>query len=164
MDVRAALKGQYHAALAMLKTAIDACPDGLWTDDERGVPFWQVAYHVIFYTHLYLAADEASFEPWEHHREEYQFLEALPWPPHRPPKIGEPYTKDEVLAYWRFVDQRVDAAVDGLDLDVPACGFWWYDVPKLDHQINNLRHVQHHAALLAGRLRAADGTAVPWVG
>jgi len=31
MDVRAALKSQYHAALATLKQAIDRCPDDLWT-------------------------------------------------------------------------------------------------------------------------------------
>ncbi len=58
----------------------------------------------------------------------------------------------------------VDAAVDGLDLEAPECGFWWYKLPKLDHQINNIRHIQHHAALLSGRLRQATGTDVEWVG
>lgn len=40
----------------------------------------------------------------------------------------------------------------------------WYDCPKLDHQIVNIRHVQHHAALLSGRLRSAIGVDIGWIG
>ena len=164
MDVRAALKGQYHAALAMLKQSIELCPDGLWTGGNYPVTFWRVAYHTLFFTHLYLQPDEKAFRPWEHHRDEYQFLGALPWPPHRKPKIGEPYTKAQLLEYWQFCDAMVDEAVDGLDLDAQECGFPWYRLPKLDHQINNIRHVQHHAALLSGRLRSAAGIDIHWIG
>jgi hypothetical protein len=36
---------------------------------------------------------------------------------------------------------------------------------KLEHQIVNIRHVQHHAAHLAARLRAGGvAEVVPWVG
>jgi hypothetical protein len=28
----------------------------------------QIAYHALFYTHLYLQPAEADFVPWEHHR------------------------------------------------------------------------------------------------
>jgi hypothetical protein len=38
----------------MLRGAIDACPATLWTSDRYVNPFWQVAYHTLFYTHLYL--------------------------------------------------------------------------------------------------------------
>jgi hypothetical protein len=164
MNVQAALKGQYHAALAMLKEAIDQCPDDLWAGGNYPIAFWRVAYHTLFYTHLYLQPNERAFRPWEHHRDEHQFLAALPWPPHRPPKIGEPYSKVRIIDYWRFCDVLVDAAVDRLDLDAQECGFPWYRLPKLDHQINNIRHIQHHAALLAGRLRLASGTDIGWVG
>ncbi|MHC4712918.1 MAG: hypothetical protein ACYTAN_06555 [Planctomycetota bacterium] len=164
MNVQAALKGQYHASLAMLKDTIDQCPDDLWDSGEHGVAFWLVVYHTLFYTHLYLMPDEKAFRAWEHHREEYQFLDAVPWPPHDPPKVGEPYTKAEVLEYWAVCDGMVDTAVDTLDLDAPKCGFPWYKLPKLDHQINNIRHIQHHAALLSGRLRAAVGADVEWRG
>ena len=33
--VRAALKTQYHAALAMLRQAIELCPDAIWRSDEH---------------------------------------------------------------------------------------------------------------------------------
>jgi hypothetical protein len=164
MNVQAALKTQYHAALAMLKATIDQCPDELWAGGNHPVAFWRVAYHTLFFTHLYLQPDEASFRPWEHHREEGQFLGPLPWPPHRQPKVGPPYTKAQILEYWGVCDAMVDGAVDALDLSAPQCGFPWYNLPKLDHQINNIRHIQHHAALLAGRLRQTAGTDIQWVG
>lgn len=164
MNVQTALKGQYHAALAMLKQTLDQCPDDLWAGEGPSVAFWRVAYHTLFFTHLYLQPRVEAFQPWEHAREEYQFLGPVPWPPHHQPKIGEPYTKPQILEYWQFCDAMVDAAVDRLDLAASDCGFPWYQLPKLDHQINNIRHIQHHAALLSGRLRLATKADIRWVG
>ena len=50
--------------------------------------------------------------------------------PHRPPKTGKPYTKEEVLAYWNICDSAIDRAVDALDITNPDCGFFWYKVSK----------------------------------
>ena len=58
----------------------------------------------------------------------------------------------------------IDAAVDILDLSSADCGFSWYSVSKLEHQIVNIRHIQHHTAQLADRLRAATGDGVRWHG
>ena len=164
MDVTAALKSQYHAALAMLGQVIRQCPEDLWHSEVDGDPFWQVVYHALFYGHLYLMPDEASFQTWEHHREEYQFLEALPWPPHDPPKLGEPYTKEQTLDYWEIVDGLVDATLAKVDLSAEKCGFGWYDMPKLEHEILSIRHLQHHTSRLGGFLRLGTGKGVDWVG
>ncbi len=164
MNIRSALKGQYHAGLAALRQAVERCPDGLWIDGSEQVAFWRVAYHTLFYTHFYLSPREADFRPWALHREEHQYLTSLPEPPHRPPAVGEPYTKAQILEYWRECDAMVDSTVDQLDLDSPDCGFWWYKMPKLDHQIMNIRHLQHHAAILGHRLRQAGGDGVDWFG
>src|SRR5437763_7327558 len=96
--VRDALKNQYHAALAMLRQAVERCPEDFWLRGEP-VAYWQVAYHAAFYTHLYLQPGEKDFVAWELHREEYNFLGSLPWPPHRAPQIDDPYTKAQVLEY-----------------------------------------------------------------
>lgn len=56
------------------------------------------------------------------------------------------------------------AAVRTLDLQSLKCGFSWYAVPKLEHQIVNLRHIQNHAAQLGDRLRTATGNGIRWVG
>lgn len=163
MDVRGVLKGQYHAALAMLRQAIERCPEELWTAGGHPSAFWQIAYHTLFFTHLYLQPEEKAFVGWEQAREEYQFLEALPWPPNRPPKLGEPYPQAEVLEYWRACDAMIDAGVDRLDLEAADCGFWWYKMPKLDHQLMNIRHIQHHVGQLDDRLRLV-GAEIEWMG
>ncbi len=48
------LKSQYHASLGMLREAIERCPADLWFDTSPTNAFWQVAYHALFFTHLYL--------------------------------------------------------------------------------------------------------------
>jgi hypothetical protein len=150
--------------MAMLREAIERCPEDLWAGGSDAIPFWRVAYHTLFFTHLYLGPDLEAFRPWEHHREEYHNLDAGLEPPDETSSPIEPYTRARILDYWRICDAMVDAVVDELDLGAPTCGFYWYDLPKLDHQINNIRHIQHHAALLSDRLRRAGGEGVNWMG
>lgn len=156
--LRSALKSQYHAALAMLRQAIRRCPDDLWTSsDGHANPFWRIAYHTLHYTHLYLQPNNQIFRPWEHHQRGIQHMD-------RSPKSGRPYTKAEVLAYWSICESMVDDAVDALDLNDPQSGFSWYKVPKMEHQIINIRHIQYHQAQLADRLRMATGAGANWAG
>jgi hypothetical protein len=154
--LRSALKSQYHAALAMLRAAIRRCPDDLWASSRgHASPFWRIAYHTLYYTHLYLQANNRDFNPWEYHHGGIQRFE-------KPLKARRPYTKAEVLAYWKVCGSMVDDAVDALDLNDPRSGFSWYKIPKMEHQIVNIRHIQYHQAQLADRLRAATGAGVGW--
>jgi predicted kinase len=43
-----------------LKQAIEKCPDALWNDPADKNRFWHVAYHALFYTHLYLQPTDAD--------------------------------------------------------------------------------------------------------
>jgi hypothetical protein len=165
MEVRSALKSQYHAGLKTLREAIEKSPDAMWNDPPDGcAPFWRVAYHTLFFTHFYLQQDQEAFTPWARHRDEAQFMSNLPWENDRPPKACEPFTRDDILEYWRVCDDMIDAGVDALDLSAPQCGFPWYQMPTLEHQILNIRHIQHHAAALSMRLRLSTGIQVQWVG
>ena len=151
LDFKAVLKSQYHAGLAMLRDAIERCPDEVWFSRNHKNAFWQVAYHVLFFTHLYVQPNEAAFRPWSQHRGDDDGT------------TGDPYTKAQVLEYWQFVDNMLDKAVDTLDLDRLESGFWWYKMSKLEHQLVNLRHLQHHSAQLADRLRSAADIGIKWV-
>jgi hypothetical protein len=171
--MRPVLKSQYHASLAMLRDAIEKCPNELWANGEYRNPFWRIAYHALYYTHFYLQPNADSFLPWEHHQTGIQFMDDHQRPPnaskigelpHLPPKTGKPYTKEEVLAYLGICDSAVDRAVDALDIANPDCGFSWYKVSKLEHQIISIRHLQHHMAQLSDRIRAATNSGVGWVG
>jgi hypothetical protein len=165
--IRTLLKSQYHAALAMLRQVIDECPDDVWSGAGHRNAYWQVAYHVLFFAHLYLMPDEASFQPWKGHQSDVQHPDGIAGPADpnsRLPLIPNPYTKSQALEYWNVCDEMVDRSVDGLDLMGPTSGFSWYKMPKLEHQIVNLRHIQHHTAQLADRLRAATDKGTRWVG
>jgi len=160
MSLHAILKSQYHASLAMLLEAIEACPAGLWTSQAYINQYWQVAYHALFYTDLYLQPEESAFTPWEHHRPDHHRF-GTPGDTGRP---ITPYTASEAAVYARRCDAMVDAAVDRLDLTAPTSGFSWYQMPKLEHQLLNLRHLHHHTGQLADRLRQVAGRGIRWVG
>ena len=165
--IRRALKSQYRAALAMLGQAIRLCPEEVWEAREHKNAFWQVAYHTLFFAHFYIQPDEAAFRPWKGHRAGSQYPDAIAGPPDPEsdlPLLPEPYSRAEVLDYWRFCEGMVDDAVDALDVLGRESGFSWYPIPKLDHQLVNIRHIQHGAAQLADRLRAAADAGIDWVG
>lgn len=173
--LRSTLASQYHAALAMLHGAIDSCPDDIWPTVDEGAPFWRVAYHALYYTHLYLQADESAFTPWEHHQTGLQDLDDIPGPehlltilelPHRPPQTGVPYSKEQLLTYWTLCDAMVDDAIGKLDLLAPETGFSWHSPsrPKVEQHLVSIRHIQHHTAQLSVRVRdAIGGAGVDWV-
>ena len=112
----------------MLRLAIERCSDRLWSTGDYVNPTWRIAYHALYYTHLYLQPSVTSFRPWEHHQTGIHDLDDIPAPPeiqdltelpHRPPQTGEPYTKGEILTYWAICDEMVDDAIDALDLLSP---------------------------------------------
>lgn len=167
MDVREALKGQYHGAMAMLRDTIERCPKEMWNQAEEGAggaEFWRVVYHTLFFTHFYLQENAKAFTPWEKHRDKCQNLGLAARRRGGNAASAKPYTKRELMTYWRICDRMVDKALDTMDLDAKTCGFYWYRMPKLDHQLVNIRHIQHHAAILAARLRRARRISVGWVG
>lgn len=148
-NLKSALKGQYHAALDMLKGAIEACPDTLWIGGSPRRSFWRLAYHALFFTHLYLQIRGTEFVPWKHHRDEVEGdaeTERLD---------ATPYSRAEILTYWELVDAMVDPQLDKIDLSALESGFHWYKIPKLDHVLLNLRHIQEHAGQLRDRLLEA---------
>lgn len=102
MDVVDVIRSQYQASLAMLRGAFERCPDEVWDDPGCGNRFWHIAYHSLFYTHLYLQVRAEEFTAWEKHLEEYQFMGKIPFPPHRAPNIGDAYSKEDVLEYCTF--------------------------------------------------------------
>jgi hypothetical protein len=163
MDTKKIIQSQYLATLDMLKQAVVKCPNSFWNAAEDRNKFWHVVYHALFYTHLYLQDSEKDFTPWEKHHDEYQFMGQTPWPPHTPPKIGEPYTREEILAYLAFIREQVEVRVPALDLEAGS-GFGWLPFSKLELQFYSIRHLQQHTAELYERLGARAGIDLDWIG
>jgi hypothetical protein len=144
----------------MLRIAIERCPQDMWADRDHPRAFWRIAYHTLFYTHIYLGKSDAEFVPWKKHQGPNPSLAMEPWEPGAGPS---PYTKEEILSYCQQCDDMVDRSIDTMDLDAENCGIPWYDMPKLDHQLVNIRHIQQHAGQLSELLMAA-GIDTEWVG
>ena len=159
MKEKAIIKSQYGASLEMLRQAISKCPDSLWHGPEYQNQFWQIAYHTIFYAHLYLHATEADFVPWKLHRRELARFEAAGIATEQ----ESLYSKDEMLDYLALCLEQMPGHVDALDLQAGS-GFEWLPFNKLELQFYNIRHIQQHTGELCERLGAVGGIEIAWVG
>lgn len=156
-----AITAQFHAALAMFEETVRRCPDALWLDPDGHDPFWRIAYHTLFYTHLYLADSAEQFSPWPRHRADYQYLGPIAWDGNRLPAIGEPYTQADLLDYAAFCREEVATRLAATDFSAPS-GFDWLPMDKLELQLYTLRHLALHIGELGARL-SAHGIAVRWL-
>ncbi len=157
MDVRQALKRQNHAALAMLRQAVERCPEEVWTSGAHPRTFWRIAYHAAAYAHLYLFDDLASFKPWSKHRLDCTYLEGEVEP-------AEPYTIAEMLECIDLIDADVDPSLDRLDLSAESSGFTWYPtVTRVELQILSLRHLHGHIGQLS-EILIENGVDTDWIG
>ena len=164
MNIKRVLISQYLAALEMLKRTVDSCPDRVWADVEPKNKFWHIAYHAIFYTHLYLQHTEEDFIPWKGHREDLQFMGNLPGSSQDRPPVEQPFSKEELLEYLEYFREQVSTVVPALDLESGDSGFYWLPFNKLELQFYNIRHLQQHTGELCERLGSDVGINVNWVG
>lgn len=155
-------QSQYAAALEMLREVVRRCPPEMWDDPAPKNHFWRVAYHAIFYTHLYVHPQFEDFAAWPKHRAEAEALGMIQWPTPHPAPDMLPYTPEEVLEFADFCQEQAINFLPKLDLDGPS-GFHWWAFSKRELQIYNLRHLQQHTGELADRL-GAQGIEVPWYG
>lgn len=163
MDVSSIIQSQYLAALAMMEASVQKCPAAVWDDAQDHNRFWRVAYHILFYTHLYLQPSEADFVLWAKARGEAEHLGPIFFEGNREPVIAEPYTPAEIADYLDFCRNEVATQVPKLDLDAPS-GFSWISLNKLELQFYNIRHIQHHTGELYERLGTRADADLPWIG
>jgi hypothetical protein len=161
MELKEIIVSQYLAAMEMLRAAIEACPDPLWDDPGDKNRFWQVAFHALFYTHLYLQPAEADFAPWDEHSNAARRIGT--------PTEGEEgtpvvYSKRDVLDYMAFCREEVRRRTAEMDPQAES-GFYWLPMNKLELQFYSIRHIQQHAGELFERLGIRAGIEdLGWVG
>src|SRR4029079_10651814 len=123
-------------------------------------PFWQVAYHTLSYTDLYLTHDEQSFQPRSFHP---------------PQSVGEPFddepvrpsgfNKAEIAESLSICRQKATEAISAEtseSLERP-CGFRHRSFSRGELHVYNLRHLQHHTGQLSASLRRI-GVDTRWIG
>jgi hypothetical protein len=160
------IKSQYYAALTMLEDAIRQCKDELWLSDACQHEFWWVAYHTLFFADCYLSPSQEAFVPWEKHVVAFEGLVASTGTRSvraaTLPSGQSPYTQTELLDYTKLIFARMSIAMEKAELDAPS-GFFWLPFNKLEVQLYNIRHIQHHTGQLIERIRQNQDEGVAWV-
>jgi hypothetical protein len=158
---------QVAAAIQMLRSAIETCPEELWDERAHGTPFWHLAYHALFYTDFYLSDDANTFQARDFHVEKAIFL------PGNYPQLGgvvttpeKAFTKLQLLEYADHCLRKSDETFQKLTHKraLEHCGFPWYELNVGEFLLNNLRHIQHHTGQLIVILRRNSGIGVSWLG
>jgi hypothetical protein len=159
---RAILGRQFGASIDMLENALRACPGHLWSgrmwkENPEFSEFWYVAYHTLFWLDLYLTGSVDGFTPPAPYTlDELDPAGLLP---------ERPYSKDELLAYLDHCRRKCHASIDALtdEQAVRRCEFTWGQVSYAELLLDNMRHVQEHAAQLSLFLGQQNGTSARWV-
>jgi hypothetical protein len=163
MVTKEIIRSQYLASLEMLNRAIRQCPEYLWDDAKFTNRFWQIAYHALFFTHLYLQTSEEDFIPRNMHYENaHRFSSPQPKLSGEGEEDGS-YHQEEILEFLDFCRQEVEDKVADLDMEADS-GFDWIPFDKQELQFYNIRHLQHHTGELCERLGTVAGIDIKWVG
>lgn len=156
---------QFGGAIDMLDNVITACPDELWRvrlwenpeDPPEAAEFWYLAYHALFWLDLYLTGAVEGFTP----PAPFTLAELDPaglYPP-------QPFTRAELQVYLAHGREKCRATLAAL---TPAqaerlCRFPWGELSYAELLLDNMRHVQEHAAQLNLILGQRIGWNPRWV-
>lgn len=157
------LASQFEACLGLLDQCVARCPDALWNAPVAKHPFCQVAFHTLIFADLYLGADTESLRQQPFHLEHRQFFGDYEQLEDREPVSL--YERAPVRAYLDFC-RRKAAATIAAETDDTLCSpaqFPRKNVSRAELHLENIRHIQHHAAQLILRLRLDSDVDIPWV-
>ncbi len=158
------LADQYAAALRMLRSCVEMCPDDRWESRVVDMTFDQVVFHTLFFTDIYLGHTLDEGKQQGFHREhaevfgEYEEIGGGLQKAH--------YDKPFIYTYFdhcRDKSRRVLEAETAEDL-ASTPGFEWLKFSRLEAHLYNIRHVSQHLGALSILVRRDTGKGVPWVG
>ena len=156
---------QFGAAIDMLENAMLACPDEVWTlnlwdagsEAPESSQFWYITFHSLFWLDLYLSGSIEGFKP------PHPFTMDEIDPAGKYPE--RTYTKAELHSYLEHDRMKCRETILGMT-DTRArqlCRFSWGEVSFSELLLDNMRHVQEHAAQLNLFLGQRLGLSSRWV-
>lgn len=153
---------QFEAALTMLRGCVRSCPPDAWRTPIANYPFWQVVYHTLCFTDLYLSPSLRAWRPDKgtrdrpglHPRGTRELWLESP---------SREYTPDELDAYAVLCREKLIAQLKSettASLKGPS-GFRWIPGRRPETYLYNLRHLSHHVGQLSAALRRMN-VSTPW--
>ncbi|MCX6121258.1 MAG: hypothetical protein NTX44_06525 [Ignavibacteriales bacterium] len=163
-EIKKSYSRQIGAAFKMLEHVIDNANDTTWTAKISNVPFWQICYHVLWFTDFYFHADEATFRPQSfdmkgiHNYSVYPDSQMIEDQKH-------PISKSNMKAYCTYVRQKANQFIQNINVTyfTTPSPFEWHGFPKIDLVDYNLRHLQHHVGQLDIVTRREQNIGNPWI-
>lgn len=161
------LWNQFGATIDMLGSALKNCPDELWgeamwNDTAVGTKFsqfWYVGYHVLFWLDLYLTGSVDGFVP----PAPFDLNELDP----RGLLPARQFRKDELISYLAHCRQKCDETLGSLTDEKlhQSCRLDWFrgNLTFAELLLDNMRHVQEHAAQLSMFLGQNAGHPAHWL-
>jgi hypothetical protein len=159
-----AISQQFGATIDMLENALRACPEPLWQvrlwDDPtlpRAAEFWYIAYHTLFWLDLYLSGSAEGFlPPAPFNLDELDPAGIVP---------EAPYTREALHTYLEHTRRKCRATIEDLTSEKAEqrCSFPWGEVSFTALLLDNMRHVQEHAAQLNLILGQKIGWSPRWI-
>jgi len=144
------VESQLGAAIKTLENALGACPDELWRGKMWQEPadfsgcseFWYVAYHALFFLDYYLTLENENFmPPAPFTLSEFDPAGLLP---------ERCYRRGELLSYLAYSRVKCQSVMANLDVAQAQqqMHFPWGELSFAELLLDNMRHVQEHAAQL----------------
>lgn len=140
---------------------MEASTEETWTANVRGIPFWHIAYHTIFYLDFYVGDSpdlKESFTCVDFAVDGDSDLEGIP---------SKVFTKNQLLKYVDETEQKCNDIIQNLDAESfarPTAFERKKGRTVLELLLENLRHLNHHIGQLNYILRAKTGQAPGWIG
>ncbi|MFX0181743.1 MAG: DinB family protein [Candidatus Hodarchaeota archaeon] len=145
--VSKALHEQYGAAIKMLENVLTSCPAEVWDERTSGPPFWQVAYHAMWYLDWYLGGSKEEHEAFipNFEGEPFENMDKL---------AKETLTREQLLNYLFDIKGKADQRIGQITIEalIQPPVFEWHGNSVLSSMLYNLRHVMLHIGALNFRI------------
>jgi hypothetical protein len=149
---------QYGAVIKMLENVIKSCPAEVWDERTSGPPFWQVAYHTMWFLDWYLGVSKEERETFipKFEGERCENLDKLP---------KEKITREQLLTYLFDIKGKANRRMGQLTVDtlIQPSVFEWHGNSILSSMMYNLRHVMLHIGALNYKLLRKGVSLENWV-
>jgi hypothetical protein len=152
------VRRHFEPTLEMLRETVRACPDELWDARDEGAPFWQYAYHTLFWLDFWLTDSPEAFQAPSFHTGD-ALIETGQTP-------SVPFSRAQIDGYLEQVDAKCTAFFEELTLDrlTQEAEFFERMWAVGDRILMQLRHIQHHVGHMNCILKRKTGKAPEWVG
>ncbi|MDP6444296.1 MAG: hypothetical protein QGG36_25755 [Pirellulaceae bacterium] len=162
-EYKSSTLNQFEAALRMMHSCVERCPDSIWNAPVANLKYCQVAFHAIFFTDYYLGRDADPLADDPFHREHADYFRDYEELQDRAQQYL--YDRPTTLLYVGHCRAKAAASIGGeteATLLGPS-GFPGRDFHRAELHIYSLRHLEHHIGQLSVRLRQETGDGAPWV-